>query len=70
MNTELVQRLANPVYEIEEAQELMRLAGLEIVRLNERLTYLNECIHKLRDENDRLALDLGIKDNPQLRNRH
>jgi len=70
MNTELIQRLANPVYEIEEAQELMRLAGLEIVRLNERLTYLNECIHKLRDENDRLALDLGIKDNPQLRNRH
>ena len=67
MNTELVQRLANPVYEIEEAQELMRLAGLEIVRLNERLTYLNECIHKLRDENDRLALDLGLQNYPQLR---
>ena len=67
MNTELIQRLANPVYEIEEAQELMRLAGLEIVRLNERLTYLNECIHKLRDENDRLALDLGLQNYPQLR---
>jgi predicted nuclease with TOPRIM domain len=62
MNTELIQRLANPVYEIEEAQELMRLAGLEIVRLNERLTYLNDCIHKLRDENDRLAIDLGFKE--------
>jgi predicted nuclease with TOPRIM domain len=62
MNTELIQRLANPVYEIEEAQELMRLAGLEIVRLNERLAYLNDCIHKLRDENDRLAIDLGFKE--------
>ena len=67
MNTELIQRLANPVYEIEEAQELMRLAGLEIIRLNERLTYLNDCIHKLRDENDRLALDLGLQNYPQLR---
>jgi hypothetical protein len=70
MNTELIQRLANPVYDIEEAQELMRIAGLEIIRLAERITYLNDCIHKLRDENDRLALDLGIKDNPQLGSRH
>lgn len=62
MNTDLLQRLANPVYEIEEAQELMKVAGLEIVRLNERLEYLNDCIHKLRDENDRLTLDLGFKD--------
>lgn len=66
MNTELVQRLANPVYEIEEAQELMHMAGLEIVRLSKRITYLNECIHKLRDENNKLALDLGLKDYPQL----
>jgi predicted nuclease with TOPRIM domain len=70
MNTELIQRLANPVYDVEEAQELMRIAGLEIVRLSERIAYLNDCIYKLRDENDRLALDLGIRDNPQLSNRH
>jgi predicted nuclease with TOPRIM domain len=62
VNTDLLQRLANPVYEIEEAQELMKVAGLEIVRLNERIAYLNDCIHKLRDENDRLTLDLGFKD--------
>lgn len=62
MNTELIQRLANPVYDTEEAQELMRLAGLEIVRLSERITYLNDCINKLRDENDRLVLDLGFRD--------
>ena len=62
MNTDLLQRLANPIYDTEEAQELMRIAGLEIVRLEERIAYLNECIHKLRDENDRLALDLGLRD--------
>ena len=70
MNTDLLQRLANPIYDTEEAQELMRVAGLEIVRLEERIAYLNECIHKLRDENDRLALDLGIKDNPQFGKTH
>lgn len=70
MNEELVQRLANPVYDTDEAQELMRLAGLEIVRLGERIAYLNDCIYKLRNENDRLAFDLGIRDNPQLSNRH
>lgn len=62
MNEELVQRLANPVYDVEEAQELMHLAGLEIVRLNQRLVYLNECIVKLRDENDKLSLDLGLRE--------
>jgi hypothetical protein len=62
MNEELVQRLANPVYDVEEAQELMYLAGLEIVRLNQRLVYLNECIVKLRDENDKLSLDLGLRE--------
>jgi len=62
MNEELIQRLANPVYDVEEAQELMHLAGLEIVRLNQRLVYLNECIVKLRDENDKLSLDLGLKE--------
>jgi len=62
MNEELVQRLANPVYDLDEAQELMRIAGLEIIRLYERITYLNDCIVKLRDENDRLSLDLGLKE--------
>jgi len=62
MNEELIQRLANPVYDVEEAQELMHLAGLEIVRLNQRLVYLNECVVKLRDENDKLSLDLGLKE--------
>jgi len=62
MNEELIQRLANPVYDVEEAQELMHLAGLEIIRLNQRLVYLNECIVKLRDENDKLSLDLGLKE--------
>lgn len=62
MNEDLIQRLANPVYDLDEAQEIMRVAGLEIIRLHERLTYLNDCIVKLRDENDRLSLDLGLKE--------
>lgn len=62
MNEQLLQRLSNPVYELDEAQELMQEAGKEIIRLHDRLVYLNECIHKLRDENDKLALDLGLKD--------
>lgn len=62
MNEELVQRLANPIYDLDEAQELMRIAGLEIIRLNQRMTYLNDCIVKLRDENDKLSLDLGLKE--------
>jgi len=66
MNTDLLQKLANPVYEIEEAQELMKQAGLEIVRLHEHLANLQQYVHKLKDENERLALDLGLKDYPQL----
>ena len=66
MNTDLLQKLANPVYEIEEAQELMKEAGLEIVRLHEHLANLQQYVHKLKDENERLALDLGLKDYPQL----
>ena len=62
MNTDLLQKLANPVYDTDEAEQLMKQAGLEIVRLEDRIAYLNDCINKLRDENDRLALDLGLKD--------
>ena len=67
MNEDLLQKLANPIYELEEAQELMQEAGKEIIRLYDRINYLNECIHKLRDENDRLALDLGLREHGQLR---
>lgn len=66
MNTDLLQKLANPVYEVEEAQELLKEAGREIVRLHEQVTHLQQYLHKLKDENERLALDLGLKDYPQL----
>ena len=68
MNTELLQKLANPVYELAEAEGLMKQAGIEIIRLNEHIAGLQKYIDRLKDENDRLALDLGIKDNPQFRN--
>ena len=62
MNEELLQKLANPVYELDEAQKLMQEAGVEIVRLHEKIQGLNGYIHKLKDENEKLALDLGLKD--------
>ena len=62
MNTDLLQKLANPVYEVEEAQELMKQAGLEIVRLHEHIAGMQEYINKLKDQNDRLCLDLGLRD--------
>jgi hypothetical protein len=62
MNTDLLQKLANPVYDTDEAEQLMKQAGLEIVRLEEKIAGLNEYIHKLKDQNERLALDLGLKD--------
>jgi len=65
MNTDLLQKLANPVYELAEAEELMKQAGLEIIRLNEHIAGLQKYIDRLKDENDRLALDLGLKDRTQ-----
>ena len=70
MNTDLLQKLANPVYDTDEAERLMKQAGLEIVRLHEHIAGLQKYVEKLKDENERLALDLGIRDNPQLGNRH
>ena len=62
MNTDLLQKLANPVYELAEAEELMKQAGIEIIRLEEKIAGLNDYIHKLKDQNERLVLDLGLKD--------
>ena len=61
MNTDLLQKLANPVYDTDEAEQLMKQAGIEIVRLEEKIAGLNDYIHKLKDQNERLALDLGLK---------
>ena len=66
MNTDLLQKLANPVYDTDEAEQLMKQAGIEIVRLHEQIAGLNQHVHRLQDLNERLALDLGIRDNPQL----
>jgi len=67
MNTDLLRKLANPVYDTDEAEELMKQAGLEIVRLHEHISGLQKYIDRLKDENERLALDLGFKDRTQFR---
>ena len=37
----------------------------EIERLHREIENLRQAYHRVKDENERLALDLGIKDNPQ-----
>ena len=37
----------------------------EIERLHREIENLRQAYHRVKDENERLALDLGIKNNPQ-----
>lgn len=37
----------------------------EIERLKKEVEHLRQAYYRVKDENERLALDLGIKDNPQ-----
>jgi hypothetical protein len=37
----------------------------EVARLKKEVEYWKATCHKLQDENDRLALDLGLRDYPQ-----
>ena len=37
----------------------------EIERLYKEVEHLRQAYHRVKDENERLSLDLGIKDNPQ-----
>jgi cell shape-determining protein MreC len=37
----------------------------EIERLKKEIEHLRQAYHRVKDENERLALDLGIRDNPQ-----
>jgi hypothetical protein len=52
-----------------ETKEALRQAltqpEAEIERLHKEIERLRQAYHRVKDENERLALDLGIKDNPQ-----
>jgi len=37
----------------------------EIERLKKEVEHWKQAYHRVKDENERLSLDLGIKDNPQ-----
>jgi hypothetical protein len=37
----------------------------EVARLKKEVDYWKAICHQLQDENDRLALDLGLRDYPQ-----
>lgn len=68
MNTRLLERLASPVFDEEEAWRTMRDAGVEIVRLEKRIDELTQYNHQLKDQVERLALDLGLKEHIKLGN--
>lgn len=70
MNDRLLDSLANPVFDLEEAGERLRMAGHEIMRLEERVQYLKAQNMQLRDHIERLALDLGLKEYLQSINIH
>lgn len=38
----------------------------EVDRLKKEVEYWKSTCHRLQDENDKLALDLGLRDYPQL----
>ena len=62
MNEDLLQKLANPVYEIEEAQELMRQAAVKLEQQLHWIHFLQENNERLRRQVEALILDLGIKE--------
>lgn len=70
MNIRLLERLAAPLFDEEEAWQTMREAGLEIVRLERRIDELTHYNHQLKDQVERLALDLGMKDYLKSDNNH
>lgn len=70
MNIRLLERLAAPLFDEEEAWKTMREAGLEIVRLEKRIDELIHYNHQLKDQVERLSLDLGLKDYLKSGNNH
>ena len=62
MNQDLLNALANPSFDIDEAEQIMHRAGQELMRLERRVQELTDYNHRLKEEVERLSLDLGLKD--------
>lgn len=62
MNHVLLDALANPSFDLEEAERNMHLAGQEIVRLERRVAELSDCNRRLQIELEKLSLDLGVRE--------
>jgi hypothetical protein len=62
MSTDLLQKLLNPTFDPEDAQELMRQAAVKIRQQEIALEHLQEQNTKLRNQVEALILDLGIKE--------
>jgi len=50
---------------VEALRQALTQPEAEIERLKKEIEYLRQAYHRVKDENERLALDLGIKNNPQ-----
>lgn len=62
MSDELIQKLLNPTFEAEEAQELMRQAAVKLEQQLHWIHFLQENNERLRRQVEALILDLGIKE--------
>lgn len=68
MNQDLLNDLSNPSFDTDEAEQIMHRAGQEIIRLENRIKELNQYNQMLRNEIEKLSLDLGLKNYPYLSN--
>ena len=59
---ELIHRLHQTSEDFNENQEIMSLAANALYQMQMRINSLTDMAHRLQDENDKLALDLGLKD--------
>jgi hypothetical protein len=62
MSDPIIQKLLNPTFDPEEAQELMRQAAVKIEQQSNFIRTLIKENENLRQQVEALVLDLGIKE--------
>jgi len=62
MSDPIIQKLLNPTFDPEEAQELMRQAAIKIEQQSNFIRTLIKENENLRQQVEALILDLGIKE--------
>jgi len=62
MSDPIIQKLLNPTFDPDDAQELMRQAAVKIEQQSHWIKYLEENNERLRLQVEALVLDLGIRE--------